>query len=102
MLRRPPRSTRPDTLFPYTTLFRSARDALAAHERTLASLSERQAVVSAEIKSWKARAGEAARRVTEMDKRAETLAAEAAKLADIPANLPQQRAAAEPARKHVR
>src|SRR3546814_12258399 len=24
MLRRPPRSTRPDTLFPYTTLFRSA------------------------------------------------------------------------------
>src|SRR3546814_3276237 len=26
MLRRPPRSTRTDTLFPYTTLFRSARD----------------------------------------------------------------------------
>src|SRR3546814_2017633 len=26
MRRRPPRSTRPDTLFPYTTLFRSARD----------------------------------------------------------------------------
>src|SRR3546814_1104265 len=25
MLRRPPRSTRPDTLFPYTTLFRSDR-----------------------------------------------------------------------------
>src|SRR3546814_96545 len=25
MLRRPPRSTRPDTLFPYTTLFRSRR-----------------------------------------------------------------------------
>src|SRR3546814_8780509 len=24
MIRRPPRSTRPDTLFPYTTLFRSA------------------------------------------------------------------------------
>ncbi|HET6523718.1 chromosome segregation protein SMC [Sphingopyxis sp.] len=73
----------------------AARDALAAHERTLASLSERQAVVSAEIKSWKARAGEAARRVTEMDKRAEALAAEAAKLADLPARLAQQRAAAE-------
>ncbi|MEI4506004.1 chromosome segregation protein SMC [Sphingopyxis sp. CCNWLW253] len=73
----------------------AARDALAAHERTLASLSERQAVVSAEIKSWKARAGEAARRVTEMDKRAEALAAEAAKLADLPAKLAQQRAAAE-------
>src|SRR3546814_9566154 len=25
MIRRPPRSTRPDTLFPYTTLFRSKR-----------------------------------------------------------------------------
>ena len=73
----------------------AARDALAAHERTLATLSERQAVVSAEIKSWKARAGEAARRVTEMDKRAEALAAEATKLADVPAKLAEQRAAAE-------
>jgi chromosome segregation protein len=73
----------------------TARDALAAHERTLAALSERQAVVNAEIKSWKARAGEAARRVTEMDKRAEALAAEAAKLADAPANLAEQRIAAE-------
>src|SRR3546814_11938614 len=26
MIRRPPRSTRPDTLFPYTTLFRSCSD----------------------------------------------------------------------------
>lgn len=73
----------------------TARDAVAAHERTLAALSERQAVVSAEIKSWKARAGEAARRVTEMDKRAEALAAEAAKLADAPAQLAEQRLAAE-------
>src|SRR3546814_10091367 len=29
MRRRPPRSTRTDTLFPYTTLFRSLRDGLA-------------------------------------------------------------------------
>src|SRR3546814_3971195 len=29
MIRRPPRSTRTDTLFPYTTLFRSAASALA-------------------------------------------------------------------------
>src|SRR3546814_2617535 len=28
MIRRPPRSTRTDTLFPYTTLFRSERDGL--------------------------------------------------------------------------
>src|SRR3546814_3117245 len=38
MRRRPPRSTRTDTLFPYTTLFRSriddeARDALVLHRR---------------------------------------------------------------------
>lgn len=73
----------------------NARDALTAHDRTLATLSERQAVVSAEIKSWKARAGEAARRVTDMDKRADALAAEAAKLADLPAKLAEQRIAAE-------
>src|SRR3546814_10899263 len=30
MLRRPPRSTRTDTLFPYTTLFRSTRGVAAA------------------------------------------------------------------------
>lgn len=73
----------------------AARDAQAAHERTLAGLSERQAVVSAEIKSWKARAGEAARRVTEIDRRAEALAAEAAKLADLPERLAGQRAETE-------
>src|SRR3546814_17862360 len=31
MIRRPPRSTRTDTLFPYTTLFRSHRSAEVAH-----------------------------------------------------------------------
>src|SRR3546814_10455233 len=30
MIRRPPRSTRTDTLFPYTTLFRSAAEGLGA------------------------------------------------------------------------
>src|SRR3546814_10848460 len=33
MIRRPPRSTRTDTLFPYTTLFRSRRIARRAPER---------------------------------------------------------------------
>src|SRR3546814_10108642 len=32
MIRRPPRSTRTDTLFPYTTLFRSCEDAVRAHD----------------------------------------------------------------------
>src|SRR3546814_2177185 len=33
MIRRPPRSTRTDTLFPYTTLFRSQRHVGAGHGR---------------------------------------------------------------------
>src|SRR3546814_18600363 len=33
MIRRPPRSTRTDTLFPYTTLFRSAEYDPPAHDR---------------------------------------------------------------------
>src|SRR3546814_19473286 len=40
MIRRPPRSTRTDTLFPYTTLFRSCRFArgLAALQQVLAAV----------------------------------------------------------------
>src|SRR3546814_11244973 len=34
MIRRPPRSTRTDTLFPYTTLFRSVED-VTSHPREL-------------------------------------------------------------------
>src|SRR3546814_9829967 len=36
MIRRPPRSTRTDTLFPYTTLFRSDRRAALGVERDIA------------------------------------------------------------------
>src|SRR3546814_19169185 len=32
MIRRPPRSTRTDTLFPYTTLFRSRKRGAEAHQ----------------------------------------------------------------------
>src|SRR3546814_8822101 len=35
MIRRPPRSTRTDTLFPYTTLFRSAHHSGALHADTV-------------------------------------------------------------------
>src|SRR3546814_19694888 len=35
MIRRPPRSTRTDTLFPYTTLFRSAGGSLPAGDHPL-------------------------------------------------------------------
>src|SRR3546814_5474518 len=40
MIRRPPRSTRTDTLFPYTTLFRSAR--FAAKQRVALTTSIRR------------------------------------------------------------
>src|SRR3546814_9881138 len=38
MIRRPPRSTRTDTLFPYTTLFRSADKTLASATKSLGEL----------------------------------------------------------------
>src|SRR3546814_1387135 len=38
MIRRPPRSTRTDTLFPYTTLFRSPRD--QGHKRLSRQIAE--------------------------------------------------------------
>src|SRR3546814_6518040 len=43
MIRRPPRSTRTDTLFPYTTLFRS----IAIHAETGETFDEREARVDA-------------------------------------------------------
>src|SRR3546814_19354655 len=40
MIRRPPRSTRTDTLFPYTTLFRSCLEEGYSRERISSSLQE--------------------------------------------------------------
>src|SRR3546814_16044394 len=40
MIRRPPRSTRTDTLFPYPTLFRSGEEAVAAEQGRLEALAE--------------------------------------------------------------
>src|SRR3546814_20475339 len=49
MIRRPPRSTRTDTLFPYTTLFRSIEEANARRQigigHAVASLRPGQAIV---------------------------------------------------------
>src|SRR3546814_12229511 len=53
MLQRPPRSTRTDTLFPYTTLFRSVnydvRESIAAAERAAARSSDPAATFSREL-----------------------------------------------------
>src|SRR3546814_18224102 len=40
MIRRPPRSTRPDTLFPYTTLFRSDEDGFAVDRHLSTALDD--------------------------------------------------------------
>src|SRR3546814_8441489 len=40
MIRRPPRSTRTDTLFPYTTLFRSGGVVGAEHSRLLLTVAD--------------------------------------------------------------
>src|SRR3546814_3124033 len=42
MIRRPPRSTRTDTLFPYTTLFRSADSTLSDYVPTAAATTSYQ------------------------------------------------------------
>src|SRR3546814_12693810 len=41
MIRRPPRSTRTDTLFPYTTLFRSTRLAALGHAGAIEAAAHR-------------------------------------------------------------
>src|SRR3546814_1512910 len=53
MIRRPPRSTRTDTLFPYTTLFRSHKAGVTA--LFVARLRPDQA--SATLKLWRVRRG---------------------------------------------
>src|SRR3546814_1566052 len=42
MIRRPPRSTRTDTLFPYTTLFRSLRAPRARHSSRMTEQDSRE------------------------------------------------------------
>src|SRR3546814_20718220 len=46
MIRRPPRSTRTDTLFPYTTLFRSSDAALIAEPSRIAYGTSKGAVIT--------------------------------------------------------
>src|SRR3546814_19610482 len=45
MIRRPPRSTRTDTLFPYTTLFRSGPDRSPDHRRAEREVLSRRTLV---------------------------------------------------------
>src|SRR3546814_2297549 len=53
MIRRPPRSTRTDPLFPYTTLFRSLFPATHPYgHTTIGSMADRDAASLADVKQW--------------------------------------------------
>src|SRR3546814_4513677 len=66
MIRRPPRSTRTDTLFPYTTLFRSSRasPARAAPVRARTQWLDRKPVLSMSASETRAAANPHARHAT--------------------------------------
>src|SRR3546814_2870837 len=59
MIRRPPRSTRTDTLFPYTTLFRSARLSLNRRNLNIAQRLRHGALTSTRIERTEAAARQA-------------------------------------------
>ena len=61
--------------------------ALAAHDQALAVARERTGAQRAEIKAWEARAGDAARRLAEMERRFEEIAEERAVVAAKPEGL---------------
>ena len=67
----------------------------ASLDRSIASDQERVAAAQAEVRGWKARSGEAAARIAEMDKRARAAEAETEQLADAPARLAAKIAEAE-------
>ncbi|TGX53648.1 chromosome segregation protein SMC [Sphingomonas gei] len=65
----------------------NARSERGTLEREIGQARERLAAATAESRSWKSRAGEAARRATEMEKRAAELAEESEGIAARPAEL---------------
>ena len=66
------------------TAIATARAERAGLDRDVSAARERLAGMTAEAKGWRTRAGEAARRITDMDKRDADLAGEAAALAGRP------------------
>jgi chromosome segregation protein len=69
------------------TTHQAAAAALAAHDQTLAVARERVATQRADMKHWEARAGDAAKRLSEMERRFEDIAEERAVVAVRPAAL---------------
>ncbi|PCD04166.1 chromosome segregation protein SMC [Sphingomonas spermidinifaciens] len=77
------------------TAVSEARTQRAALDRSLAFDRERRAAAQAEAKGWRARAGEAAKRIADLDKRAAEGEAERLRLAGRPALLLAQQADAD-------
>src|SRR3546814_13066055 len=77
MIRRPPRSTRPDTLFPYTTLFRSALE-----RSTNTELRVNVEQLSAELQSSLASRESLSSKLAALSQERESLANQLAALAD--------------------
>src|SRR3546814_5515462 len=70
MIRRPPRSTRTDTLFPYTTLFRSLRSSIWSVSTPLTEHSARRPRHSKLHKMKRTRAADPYRNLDVIDSRA--------------------------------
>ncbi|MFC3173098.1 chromosome segregation SMC family protein [Novosphingobium bradum] len=76
----------------------SAHAALAAHDQAQAALRERVAAQRAEVRGWQARAGDAATRLAEMDRRVAEIAEERAVIVAKPPALEAEIALAEETR----
>ena len=78
-----------------------AAAALAAHEQALAAARERAAAQAADMRGWQARAGEATRRLADMERRVAEIADERAVLAARPPGLAAELALAEETRDRI-
>ena len=74
---------------------------LAAHEQLLAVARERMAAMQADMRSWQARSGDAAKRLAQMTRRAEEIAEDRAVIAGKPAALMQEIEAGEAIRQRI-
>lgn len=72
-----------------------SRQNLADQDHLLASLVQRQAVIAADSKNWQSRAGDSAKRISDMDKRASLLARDITMLADQPAKFGREKTLSE-------
>ncbi|MDE2410474.1 MAG: chromosome segregation protein, partial [Sphingomonadales bacterium] len=83
------------------TAMQAAAAALAAADQAIAVSRERAASQSADMRGWQARAGDAARRLADMDRRAEEIAGERAIVAAKPPGLLREIEAGEAVRNRL-